>query len=107
MHSSGFEVGARHVAGLAFLGQRLFRQYWMTVQSVVILENLQFFRLSKDDLMPLQQSVVCQDPIGEDVSENPKVGHAQENLIVRFLLCFFDMDGDEILFLLRSKQPLK
>ena len=100
MHSSGFGVGARHVTGLAFLlGQGLFRQYWMTVQSVVILENLQFFRLSKDDLMPLQQSVVCQDPIGEDVSENPKVGHAQENLIVRFLLCFFDMDGDEIPFL--------
>ena len=49
--------------------------------------------------MPLQQSVVCQDPIGGDVSENPKVGHAQENLIVRFLLCFFDMDGDEIPFL--------
>ena len=57
--------------------------------------------------MPLQQSVVCQDPIGGDVSENPKVNHAQENLIVRSLLCFFDMDGDEILFLLRSKQPLK
>ena len=49
--------------------------------------------------MPLQQSVVFQDPIEGVVSENPKVDHVQENLIATFLLYFFDMDGDENPFL--------